>query len=238
MTPNKTLIIYTLAGLGFDQRAFEHIEFPQEARVCHLDWIDPLHPKERIADYASRMLHTQMDTKDLNQPLYLIGHSFGGVMMQEIAAQLEQVQGIILLSSIKAHAEKPWMMRWFYWLPVWWLTIKFFSRLSFPLWGWFYGYSTAAARRLFHQMIARFSNRYYRWATKTIAYWRPKKNRSLPPILSIHGTRDQMFYYRNIKTPKKPIPKGNHFMLYLRAKIVSQAIQEQINLWEGEQTQR
>lgn len=231
-TPIK---IYTLAGLGLDSRTFQNIHYPEHAEVQHLDWIEP-QPKEKIESYASRMIQEQMNPTDLEDNIYLIGHSFGGVMMQEIAQQIEKVEGIILLSSIKAHKEKPWAMRAFYWLPIWWLTIKFFTFLSFPLWARFYGYRTKVARQLFIQMVSRFSNRYFMWATKTIAYWKPKIDRKLPPILSIHGTADQMFYYRNIKEPKTPIKGGNHFMPYHKADEISIQIQEQIQLWEMKKT--
>lgn len=229
---NNPIRIYTLAGLGLDSRTFQNIQYPEHADIQHLNWIDP-QPKEKIEAYASRMIQEQISSTNSEDNIYLIGHSFGGVMMQEIAQQIKKVEGIILLSSIKAHKEKPWAMRAFYWLPIWWLTIKFFTFLSFPLWARFYGYRTKVARQLFIQMVNRFSNRYFMWATKTIAYWKPQTERKLPPIVSIHGTSDQMFYYKNIQEPKKGIKEGNHFMPYHKADQINPLIQEQIQIWES-----
>jgi pimeloyl-ACP methyl ester carboxylesterase len=228
----KPIKIYTLAGLGLDSRTFQNLQYPENTVVEHLDWIEP-QAKESISSYASRIIEEQLDQEEQNTAVYLIGHSFGGVLMQEIAQQIEQAQGIILLSSIKSHQEKPAIMRWFYWLPIWWLTIKFFTFLTFPIWARFYGYRTKEARQLFRQMVARFSDRYFIWATKTIADWKPNRNRKLPPLISIHGTADQMFYYRNIKNPKKPIEGGNHFMPYHKSEQISILIKEQIQIWEA-----
>lgn len=217
------MIIYCMAGLGLDKRCFQHLKLGTN-EIHYLDYIEP-QSWEPLTDYAQRLIEQQIPAAHQQAKLVLIGHSFGGVIMQEIAEMLPHIQQVILISSIKAHAEKPLPMRWFYWLPLFWLTVKWLNYLTFPLWAWWYGYRTKEARRLFYVMTARFSNRYYRWATRTISRWRPRPQRSFP-IHSIHGSRDQMFYYKHIREPKTKIPGGNHFMLYHRPEEVSAVVNE------------
>ena len=102
-------IIYMLAGLGLDPRAFEKLKFHSDT-VYYLDWIEPL-PHEKIAHYAKRLIELQMDSVHQKGPIILIGHSFGGVMMQEIAQQLGDIQKVILISSIHSQKEKPASLR-------------------------------------------------------------------------------------------------------------------------------
>lgn len=217
------MIIYMLAGLAFDQRSFQNLQISPDAEIFHLDWIDPL-PKEKIADYAGRIIETQIAPEHREREIIFIGHSFGGVLSQEMALQLPKTRLVILISSIKSHSEKPVWMRLLFWLPVYWMIVKSLIRLTAPIWSAWYGYTTPTSRRLLIDMTMRFSNRYHRWATRTISWWRAKPKPEPLRIVSIHGTRDRMFPFRNVTQPKHVVKGGNHFMVYHNAEEVSQLV--------------
>jgi pimeloyl-ACP methyl ester carboxylesterase len=220
------MIVYMLAGLGFDKRTFQHLKLDERAEIYHLDWIDPTGPFEPIESYAARMLEQQIAPEHRDKALIFIGHSFGGVMSQELARLVKNPKLVIALSSIKSHGEKPFLMRWFYWIPIFWILSKFLTWLTVSIWGWFYGYKTRESRRLLWQMVSRFSNRYHRWAARTISHWRPKEPITGLKILSIHGSSDLMFPAHLLSEPKKILKGGNHFMAYHEPEPVSEMINE------------
>ena len=73
--------IYFIPGLGFDRRIFQNLELVS-ADIEYIDWIEPISLNENIKAYATR-LATQIDHH--SDGTILIGHSFGGVISQEIA---------------------------------------------------------------------------------------------------------------------------------------------------------
>ena len=218
-----------LAGLGFDKRSFQNLTFPEGAEIHHLDWIDPLHHFESVPGYAKRMLELQVLPEHRNKEIIFIGHSFGGVLLQEIALLLEKPKIVLLISSIKSHAEKPVWMRLLYWFPVYWLHSKFFIKITYLIWSPWYGFKTADSRKLFWEMVSRFSNKYHRWATRAISFWRPQKKSKNYAVMCIHGTKDLMFPFKNIVEPKEVIQGGNHFMVYHEAAEISIIIEKYIS---------
>lgn len=222
--------IYLLAGLGFDKRTFQHLRLDDRFELHHLDWIDPASSNETIEAYAARMLEQQILPEHRTTDIVFIGHSFGGVMCQVLAQLVEKPRLIITISSIRSQSEKPFLMRWFYWMPVFWLVSKFLTWITIPLWAWMYGFITVESRRLLWQMIRRFSNRYLNWATRNISKWKPKKQLEGLLIVSIHGSRDLMFPAHLQTEPKKILKGGNHFMVYHRADEVSALINEELGL--------
>jgi len=224
----SSMIIYMLAGLGFDKRAFQRLKLDEDFEIHHLDWIDPAYANEPIEAYAARMLEQQILPEHRKEEIIFIGHSFGGVMCQELAALVQKPRLVICLSSIRSHREKPFLLRWFYWVPVFWLLSKIVTWLTVPFWGWLYGFITFESRRLLWQMVKRFSNSYLSWGAMTIAKWKPKKSNEGLRVLSIHGSRDLMFPAYLKAQPKKILKGGNHFMVYHRADDVSAIINEEL----------
>jgi pimeloyl-ACP methyl ester carboxylesterase len=221
------MIVYMLAGLGFDSRTFQNLKLDERVEVNHLDWIDPAGPFESIESYAARMLE-QIAPEHRKEELVFIGHSFGAVMSQELARLVEKPRLVIVISSIKSHLEKPFLMKLFFWMPIFWLVSKFLTWLTMPFWAFLFGFKNRESRKLLWQMVKRFSNRYYRWATRTVSWWRPKKPIEGLKIVSIHGSRDLMFPAYLLTEPKKIVKGGNHFMPYHEAEQVSELINEEL----------
>ena len=91
-----------MPGLGANPKIFEHISLPKDRFEIHLlEWKSPISLDESLKDYAKRM-----SEEIKHQNPILLGVSFGGVLVQEIA-KIIAVKKIILVSSIKSHHEFP-----------------------------------------------------------------------------------------------------------------------------------
>jgi len=92
--------IYILPGLGYDDQIFQNLEL-SNFQVIKVNWIEPESMKESIALYAKRLFesHVEKDERRI-----LIGHSFGGMMAQEIA-EIFKIEKIILVSSLR-HSDR------------------------------------------------------------------------------------------------------------------------------------
>lgn len=215
--------IYTLPGLGFDERIFSKIDFGK-SRVRHLNWIAPGH-MEGFTDYAKRIA-TSIDNKD--ERVVLIGHSFGGVMAQEIAQYID-VQKIILLSSIKSREEMPWYFRVVSPLGLHRLFTGKLISGTFAWWARSHGYRSSEEQSLFTNMIKRQSDSYLHWALKSLSEWDPS---SVPgaKIAHIHGEKDKTFPIHLLTTPYRTVGDGSHFMVYSQAEIVGKMIREEIEV--------
>ena len=102
----KKIHLYFMPGLGANPKIFEHISLPKDQFEIHLlEWKIPISEVESIQDYAKRMTY---EIKHQNP--VLLGVSFGGVLVQEIAKIID-VEKIILVSSIKSHHEFPYRLK-------------------------------------------------------------------------------------------------------------------------------
>ena len=208
--------LYMLSGLGFDERIFSNLEITN-ADIEYLKWLEP-DDNETLTNYVKR-ISEQIEVTE--QPIILLGHSFGGIIVQEIS-KLIPVNKIILLSSVKSEYEMPLRIRTMKFLPLYKFLNKDLILKSFPVWARLFGYNSEKGRNLFVQMISNSSNNYLRWSLKTISEWK-QTNKKLPELIQIHGTRDKTFPLKFIKRPII-VEDGSHFMVYSKAEEVSRII--------------
>ena len=215
---------YLIPGLGFDERIFSNITLPDHT-LHFLNWIDPL-PNEGLKEYASR-LAAGIDKKE--RGIYLIGHSFGGILCQEIA-KIRSTKQIFLISSIISRAENP--LKFKILQPL--LLHKWVSRAvilkTFPLWADAQGYDSPELKHLFKQMVQNQSNTYLKWALKNLSEW---KNTPVPPatkITRIHGSRDKTFPINRIKYPEYLVEDGDHLVVYKEGKLISKLIEKALKI--------
>lgn len=206
--------IYLLAGLGFDYRIFENLKL-DNADISYIDWLEPL-SDESLDNYVLRM-SKQIKCKD---NLILIGHSFGGIIVQEIS-KIIKTEKVIIISSIKLKEEMPITLKFLKKLPLY----KFFNQklilATFPIWARAFGYNSEKGRALFVQMISNCSDKYFRWSMDKIVNW--KGNSKTENIIHIHGSNDKTFFINSIKDPIV-VPDGSHFMVFSKAEEVSEII--------------
>ena len=210
-----------LPGLGLDDRIFHKLELPGYD-IHYLNWMDPVSAKESIGSYAQRMA----DLIDPTHEVVLIGHSFGGVMAQEMA-RLIPVKQIILISSIKSGRENNPLFQLVGRLGLYHLFTKGLVVRTFFLWGGLYGYGGGEAQRLLEDMSRKNTNRYLRWALKRLAFWQAPETNT--PIIHLHGTKDLTFPFRRILEPVIAVAGGRHFMVFQKAKQISELILKHLN---------
>jgi len=219
----KKTIVYMLSGLGLDPSIFQHLNINAD-EIHHLRWLDP-EKKETLEHYAARMAKGITPT---DENLILIGHSFGGVLMQEISKTVP-AQKIILLSSIKSKKEKTTAMNfWMRAFPVHRAAGQRMILSSFKTWGKRHGYNTPASQKVFRDAASKHSSHYFKWATDEICKWDSENVRT--PIVHIHGTKDKTFPHRKIQEPVILVEGGDHIMVFNNAEEVSRLINNQLKI--------
>lgn len=209
--------IFCLPGLGLSSEIFEHLKFDGE-EVILLNWIEPK-GWESIEDYARR-LSDSMST--VNGEIILIGHSFGGVLAQEIAS-IRSVEQVILISSMMKHAEIPGRLKLLGKYGLYRLISKSMILWTFPFWARTHSYRTPELRRLFRASVSRLSSHYFRWALFQISTWKGVLDLDTP-IFRIHGNKDVTFKIQKIDQVDQLVEGGDHNMVYLRGDEISQMI--------------
>lgn len=204
--------IYLIPGLAFDDTIFSKLDFGDYA-IEYLNWIEPS-KKERIHDYAKRLFPDAHQDND--QKTIIIGHSFGGVMAQEIAHH-RSVDLVILLGSIKDPTELPLHFKLLKGLGLYSLFSKKLSIKTLPLWGGLHDFDGEDKKAFLVKMINRFSDQYLKWALKSLLYWKKKSIHKTTKLIQIHGENDRTFPISKIKNPDYIIKGGSHIMLYTKA---------------------
>lgn len=214
MNPNKYTIAL-LPGFGCDSLIFERLNLPSEDIIL-LEWITPL-KKESIEEYAVRLITSEM--KSCNN-LVLIGHSFGGVVMQEIGRVLKPAK-IILISSIVSREglSKGLHLVRNLKLHVW--VHKPTVKGTFWMWRKGAGLKGEMKPRYKSSMNG-LENRYFGWAVKQLAGWSQLHPNELEPNL-ILGSADGVFSVKNAHNPIV-IDGGDHMMVFKMPDEVSEAI--------------
>ena len=213
---SQNMPLYLLPGLGFDDRIYSKIDFGNHL-VSAINWIEPA-PNEPIAVYAGKMAAGIAESEEV----ILIGHSFGGMMAQEIAA-LRPVSRIILLNSIKSRAEMPFFFKMAGPLGLYHLFTQSGTIRSLPLWGKQHGYESPEEVELFTSMVRKHSNRYLQWALKSLSGWQGVNIPAETSLYQINGRRDKTFPFSQIKTPDAVLD-GGHFMVYKQPEVVGKRI--------------
>ena len=98
----KKIPIYFMPGLAAGPEIFTNLELdPEKFTLHYLKWINPVSVAEKIDKYAFRL------SKEIKEesPI-LIGVSFGGIMVQELA-KFVNPKKVIIISSVKSPNELP-----------------------------------------------------------------------------------------------------------------------------------
>ena len=198
------IVIYFVPGMATDKKIFERIRFPS-ARFQYevLEWIPPK-DNELLMDYVKRMAKGIKHEKPI-----LIGVSFGGVIVQEMA-KLLPIEKTIIISSVKSRREFPRYMRFGSFTKLYRLltasgilSISDLGRL---------GWNQRMRNRLrkIQPYLSVRDEKYLAWAIKNMVEW--DREVADPDIYHIHGTRDEVFPIRYIENCIK-IKKGTHAMI-------------------------
>ncbi len=212
------MITYLIPGLGYDHRIFENLQL-DEANVQRVDWIEP-RPNESLRAYAGRLCE---EWSPHEQAINIVGHSFGGMMAQEIAA-IRPVDKLVLLSSVRSRAEIPWFFQIVKPLQLHRLFTRDLCVKTIPYWGKSHGFESKAEQALFKSMVGSQTNTYLQWALQALSAWQAPILLPDTEVVQIHGTHDKTFPINLLEAPTITVENGSHIMVYKRAQEISQLI--------------
>ncbi len=203
-----------MPGLAAGPSIFENIKLPEEQfEMYFLEWFLPIE-NESIESYALRM--TQKITH--NNPV-LIGVSFGGVLVQEMA-KIIQTDKVIIISSVKTNKEFPSRFKIARNTKAYKLIPTQLLADIEKLVKYAFGDNIVAKRiKLYEKYLSVRDKHYLDWAIETILFWNPKVvNQS---IIHIHGDADEVFPIKHIKDCIV-IKGGTHIMILNKFKWMNE----------------
>lgn len=202
---NQDIIhVYFMPGMAASPKIFEYIKLPEnQFQVHYLEWLLPV-DNESIEDYSLRLSkHVKHDN------VVLIGVSFGGVIVQEIAKHIK-LRKLIIISSVKSLHELPRHMQLakmtmaYKLLPTQLVgNIDLFAKYAF-------GSNVVKRLELYKKYLSVNNSHYLSWAIKNMICWNQEVPH--PNIVHIHGEKDAVFPIKNIKDCIT-IKNGSHIMI-------------------------
>ena len=198
-----------MPGLAASSSIFEKIKLPENVFETHLlDWIMPENA-ETLTMYAERMSKLVQHEKAV-----LIGVSFGGILVQEMAQFLD-IQKIIIISSVKSNKELPSRMKIA-------KTTKAYKLIPTSLLSNVdaltkYAFGTIIKERLnmYKKYLIMSDKVYLDWAIEQVVCW--ERTIIDDNVIHIHGDNDSVFPVQNIKEYIN-VKGGTHIMIVNRYK--------------------
>ncbi|WP_281637520.1 alpha/beta hydrolase [Flavobacterium marginilacus] len=183
--------VYFMPGLAASTAIFERIKLPElEFEMFFLEWEIPLE-RETLQDYAKRMTE-----KIKHENPVLIGVSFGGILVQEMARFIP-VRKVVIISSVKSNLEFPKRMvlakstKAYKLIPLNLVqNIDSLTKFSF-------GKKVNERLKLYEKFLSVRDKRYLDWAIEQVILW--ERTECNPDVVHIHGDADTVFPIKNIK---------------------------------------
>ncbi len=201
--------VYFMPGLAANSSIFERIVLDESVfETILLEWEMPLE-KETLQDYAKRMV-----SKVTHPNPVLIGVSFGGILVQEMAKFVE-ARKVIIISSVKSNLEFPTSFKVAkttkaYKLIPMSLLANVESLLKFS-----FGSKINQRISLYKKFLSVRDIRYLDWAVEQIMLWdRIVVDKS---VIHIHGDADDVFPIKNIENCIV-VKGGTHIMIWSKFK--------------------
>ncbi|RKT00154.1 alpha/beta fold hydrolase [Flavobacterium sp. 123] len=203
------IAVYLMPGLAASSAIFERIEFPVATfEIVLLEWEIPLY-NETLPDYAKRI-----SAKITHPNPVLIGVSFGGILVQEMAAFV-QARKVIIISSVKSNLEFPRRMKIakttkaYKLIPMSLiLNLENLAKFSF-------GGKINQRIKLYEKYLSVRDIKYLEWAVEKVILW----DRTVidERVIHLHGDNDDVFPIKYIQ--KCIVVKGGtHIMILSKYK--------------------
>lgn len=205
--------VYFMPGLAASSSIFERIDLPKDTfEIYLLEWVLP-EKLETLQHYAKRMAENIK-----HENAVLIGVSFGGILVQEMA-QFLKTRKIIIISSVKCNAELPRRMKIA-------KTTKAYKLLPTSLLGNInllikYAFGDVLKQRLtlYERYLHMRNKEYLDWAIEQVVCW--ERTEIDPNVIHIHGDADEVFPSKYIKNFVN-VKGGTHIMILNRFKWLNQ----------------
>lgn len=201
--------VYLMPGMAANSSIFEHIELPEEHfEVFRLEWFVP-DKGMTLEGYALKMLRQVSHDRPV-----LIGVSFGGILVQEMARHIS-AKRVIIISSVKLDREKPRRLLFAKYtqahrlLPTGLVTnIELLGKYAF-------GETVTKRIHLYEKYLSIRDKRYLDWAIDQMVRWKQKEYD--PGLVHIHGEKDAVFPIQYISNCIR-VKNGTHTMIIHRHK--------------------
>ena len=202
-----------MPGLAASSAIFERIKLPTAVfEMYFLEWQIP-HKNEELLLYAKRMAAF---VKHKN--VVLVGVSFGGVLVQEMAQFLD-LRKLIIISSVKTNTEVPLRMKIakttkaYKLVPTTLLqNIEILNKFSF-------GSMIQQRLKLYEKYLSVRNKVYLEWAIKQMVVWnRTEVDKN---VTHIHGDADEVFPIKNVKNCIT-VKGGTHIMIISKFKWINE----------------
>ena len=205
--------VYLMPGLAASTTIFERIALPDEMfEIILLEWEIPLND-ESLTDYAKRIA----EKIKYKNPV-LIGVSFGGILVQEMAKYVE-ARKIIIISSVKSNLEFPRRMKIAKTTKAYKLipmnliaNIESLAKFSF-------GEKVNQRLKLYEKFLSVRDIRYLNWAVEQVILW--DRTVADEKVIHIHGDMDDVFPIKYIKNCVV-VKGGTHIMILNKYKWLNE----------------
>lgn len=205
--------VYFMPGLAASSSIFERIELPNDTFEMHfLEWFLP-NKNETLQSYAKRMAE-----KVKHENAVLVGVSFGGVLVQEMA-QFLNLKKLIIVSSVKCNVELPRRLKLakttkaYKLLPTGLIQdVELLTKYAF-------GDVLKKKLKLYEQYLHRREKDYLDWAIEQMVCW--DRAEVDAKVIHIQGDADEVFPVKNIKNFIN-IKGGTHLMILNRFRWFNQ----------------
>lgn len=208
--------IYVISGLGADFKVLDKLKFSENLEVVFLPWLIP-EKNEDFSHYVQKMAENIDDSK----PFYLLGYSFGGILVQEIN-RLKPAEKTVILGSIKSNLEKSGFLKAgeITKLPKF-LPTAIFNEKSAIVYAVLRKFFDIKNPNIMDYFAVR--NPYYlKWCLEKISAWKFVAD---PKVIQILGEKDLIFPPKYSKADYI-IPNGTHLFPAIKPRQVSEILKE------------
>ncbi|WP_029596510.1 alpha/beta fold hydrolase [Flavobacterium sp. ACAM 123] len=196
--------VYFMPGLAASTAIFERIQLPVADFEVHLlEWEIP-RANESLDEYAKRIA----EKIKLENPV-LIGVSFGGILVQEMAKHIN-TKKVIIISSVKSNLEFPRRMKIakstkaYKLIPMSLiLNLENLAKFSF-------GAKINHRLKLYRKFLSVRDIGYLEWAVEKVILW--ERTVVDESVIHIHGDMDDVFPIKYIKDCTV-VKGGSHIMI-------------------------
>ncbi|MGI9545965.1 MAG: alpha/beta fold hydrolase [Flavobacteriaceae bacterium] len=207
--------VYLMPGMAANSSIFKNIQLPDDRFETHrLEWFVPDRGMT-LSEYAQVMC---ANIKHENP--VLVGVSFGGILVQEIARHV-QARKVIIISSVKSKRELPKRLIFAKYTKIHKLlptglvnNVELLAKYAF-------GEIVTRRLELYEQYLSIRDKYYLDWAIDQMVHWNQVEYD--PDVIHIHGDRDAVFPIQHIKNCIR-IEKGSHIMILNRSNWFNQRL--------------
>lgn len=205
--------VYFMPGLAASSSIFERIDLPRDTFEIHLlEWFMP-EKQESLQSYAKRM-----SERVIHDNAVLIGVSFGGILVQEMA-QFLNLRKLIIVSSVKSNKELPLRMKIAKTTKAYKLMPTGLLQDVEKLVKYAFGDVMKRKLKLYEQFLHMRNKVYLDWAIGQVICW--DRVKIDPNVIHIHGDADEVFPVKNIKKYIN-VKGGTHIMILNRFRWFNQ----------------